>query len=529
MKQNLYHTSKITLFYLKRNKWKMFFWLAGLVLLTRIIPPAFKNIYPDNKELVPVFEMFKSPAMEAMLGKAHLSKVNLASMFAYEMQLFTVILVAIMNILWVAKDTRGEEEDGHLEMMLALPVGRIAILASAVIQQAILNAVMGIIIGIGLTMMNISHFTVEGGFLYGATLAASGWMFGMLTLVISQLAVTRSQTTGISISLLLIMYLMRAIGDVSIQGLSNWVPLGWIAHTEVYTNNYWWPVAALIATGLVLFVIGYILSGRRDIEAGMLPSFPGHAKAGWLLKSLIGMQFRLQRTGIIAWGIGMFVLGLAYGSVFGDLDTFFKNNPILQRMLTGNGSNYAEQFVPILMAIMGMMSTIPVLMAIFKVRKEIAIQRDELILSHPVGRTRYLMSFIWIGLLNSILMVILAGLGMYCGEISSMNHPIAFEKIISASLVYIPAILVFAGLAVLVAGWFGKMSILVYLYLAYCFLVVYLGQLLDVKKWLKSITPFGHVPRLPIADMEWSPLLWILLLAFIFIVTGLIGFRRRDI
>ena len=120
-------------------------------------------------------------------------------------------------------------------------------------------------------------------------------------------------------------------------------------------------------------------------------------------------------------------------------------------------------------------------MAIFKVRKEIAIQRDELILSHPVGRTRYLMSFIWIGLLNSILMVILAGLGMYCGEISSMNHPIAFEKIISASLVYIPAILVFAGLAVLVAGWFGKMSILVYLYLAYCFLVVYLGQLLDVK------------------------------------------------
>ena len=56
----------------------------------------------------------------------------------------------------------------------------------------------------------------------------------------------------------------------------------------------------------------------------MLPSFPGHAKAGWLLKSLIGMQFRLQRTGIIAWGIGMFVLGLAYGSVFGDLDTFLK-------------------------------------------------------------------------------------------------------------------------------------------------------------------------------------------------------------
>ena len=61
---------------------------------------------------------------------------------------------------------------------------------------------------------------------------------------------------------------------------------------------------------------------------------------------------------------------------------------------------------------MGMIATIPVLMAMFKIRKEMAIHREELILSHPISRTRYLMSFVWIGLLNSIVMIILAAASM---------------------------------------------------------------------------------------------------------------------
>lgn len=529
MKQSLHHTSKVTLFYLKRNKWKMAFWLIGLIALTLVIPQSFANLYPNQKELVPMFEMFKSPAMEAMLGKAHLSQVNIATMFGYEMQLFTVILVAIMDILFVAKDTRGDEEEGRLEILRALPIGRRSVLMSAVIQQVIVNVLLGVIIAIGLMFTGIAHFTNEGAWLYGLSLASAGFMFGMLTLLLAQLARTSSQTVGISISLLLVMYLVRAVGDVSADWLSNIVPLGWIPQTAVYSSNHWWPVICLTLLAILLLVFAWILNGHRDAEAGLLPERAGHDHASRLLKSPLGFQLRLQRTGLIAWAIGMFVLGLSYGSVFGDLDSFFKNNPMLQRMLTGNGHNYAEQFVPILMAIMGMVSTIPVLMALFKIRKEIRIGRTELVLSHALSRTRYFMSFIWIGLLNSVVMVSLAALGMYVGEAASMKHPITFDKIMNAGLVYIPAILVFLGIAVCILGWFEKLSILVYLYLGYSFLVIYLGQLLNVKKWMKEITPFGHVPRLPIADMNWTNLFVMLCIAFVLLGIGLYGFRRRNI
>ncbi|MDY5060983.1 ABC transporter permease [Staphylococcus simulans] len=529
MTQKLLTLSRIMLFYLKRNKWAIIFWLVGLVALTLMIPQSFANLYPDQQALAPLFEMFKNPAMEAMLGKFSLDQMNIATMFSYEMLMFTVILVSIMNILFVSKDSRGDEEAGRLALLTALPVGRATLILSTIIQQGLINLILGVSITIGLMFTGIDHFTVEGAWLYGMIIAVSGFMISMLALLVAQFTTTQSQTTGISISLLLVMYLLRAIGDVSASWLSYIVPLGWVTRADIYSHNHWWPVTALCVTSVVLMLLAMVVNGQRDMESGLLPTFKGHRRLSLLLKSPFGLQLRLQRTGIIVWAIGMLMLGLSYGSVFGDLESFFKDNPLLQRMLTGKGNNYAEQFVPILMAIMGMVSTIPVLMAIFKIQKEIKLSHTESVLALPIHRTRYFMSFIWIGLINSFLMISLAALGMYIGAVSSMDKAIAFHKIITAGLVFVPAILVFAGLAVCIVGWFKKGSLLVYLYLAYSFLVVYLGQLLNIKQWLKKVTPFGHVPRLPIADMDWSATIIMLVIALILFISGIVGFKYKDI
>src|SRR5690625_5638979 len=48
------------------------------------------------------------------------------TMMAHQMLLFTMIAVAIMNILLVARHTRADGQSGRLEHIIALPVGRIA-------------------------------------------------------------------------------------------------------------------------------------------------------------------------------------------------------------------------------------------------------------------------------------------------------------------------------------------------------------------------------------------------------------------
>ncbi|MHD0396675.1 ABC transporter permease [Staphylococcus simulans] len=521
--------SKMIGFYLKCHQWAIICWLVGIVVLTLIIPQSFAKLYPDKQALAPLFEMIQNPAMQAMLGKFHLGQMTIATMFGYEMLMFTVILVGIMNILFVSKDIRGDEEEGRLALLTALPVGRHTLMLGTMIRQLFINVVLGIAISIGLLYTGIDGFTVEGAWLYGALLATSGFMMAMLTLCVAQFTTTQSQTTGVSISVLLIMYFMRAMGDVSASWLALSVPLGWVTRSDVYSQNHWWPVIALLGSALIFMIASLILNHQRDMASGLLPNFRGQRRVSHVLKSPFGLQLRLQRTGMMVWGIGMLMLGLSYGSVFGDMEHFFKDNPLLQRMLTGKGDHYVEQFVPILMAIMGMVSTIPVLMALFKVQKEIRLQHTEIVLARPVHLLRYLMSFIWIGLINSVLMVSFAAIGMYIGAVSSMDKPLAFHQLLAAGLVYTPAILVFLGLAVCVIGWLKQGSLLVYVYLAYSFIVIYLGQLLNVKPWLKQITPFGHVPRLPIADMDWQATSIMLIIAFVLFIAGMMGFKSKDI
>jgi len=107
---NLFNgVGQLTLFYLKTHKWKMLFWILGIVVLTVIIPPTFKSMYPHKSDMQPIVETSKNPAMEAMLGPGQFEHVTVGVLFTHEMLLFTSILVAIMSILRVSKSTRGDE------------------------------------------------------------------------------------------------------------------------------------------------------------------------------------------------------------------------------------------------------------------------------------------------------------------------------------------------------------------------------------------------------------------------------------
>src|SRR5699024_10996890 len=131
----------------------------------------------------------------------------------------------------------------------------------------------------------------------------------------------------------LIAYLLRAIGDVA-SGVLSWVsPLGWVTKTEAYSDNHWWPVGWLLVLAAVLFVISYYLHMRRDLEAGFFPPRPGKTRASAILQTPLGLALRLQRTGTIAWAAALLLMGGSYGSVMGDLESFFGGNEALQQLL----------------------------------------------------------------------------------------------------------------------------------------------------------------------------------------------------
>lgn len=523
-------TGKVIKFIVRQDRMKVILWLIGITFFTLIVPLAFEKMYESQQERDALAETMKNPAMTAMIGPGDLNNYTIGAMTAHEMLLFTAIAVGLMSVLLVTRHTRADEEDGRIELIRSLPVGRLSYLNATLIVYVVTNVFLAFITGFGLYKLGIESIDLEGSLLYGATLGATGVFFTSLTALFAQITESARGTLGLSIAFLLIAYLVRAIGDVSNETLSWFSPFGWVTKTETYSNNLWWPVSLIVIVSIVLVIIANYLNAIRDLEAGFLPENPGRKHASRFLQGPLGLTFRIQRVTLIFWAIGMFVLGASYGSVFGDLDSFFEGNELLEQMLVTEGNySFTEQFLPMLMVIMSILAAIPTLMSLLKVYGEEKKGRIELIIGGAVSRIKLLGSYLFNSILTGFMMISFSAIGLWTAAYSVMDNPLSFGTIYSSAIIYYPAVLVMIGFTMLLIGYIPKASSYIWIYIFYTFFVLYLGGLLDVPDWLSKLTPFGYISKLPIEDMEWNNVIILTIVFALTSVAGMIGYKKRDI
>src|SRR5699024_8830901 len=243
-------------------------------------------------------ETMENPAMTAMVGPGDLGNYTVGAMTTHQMLLMTALVVGLMSILLVTRHTRADEEAGRIELIRSLPVGRLAHVHATLLVLVLTNVVLALLTGIGLYALGIESLELEGSFLYGTTLGATGIFFAGVTAVFAQLSETSRGVIGYSIAVLLIAYLVRAVGDVGNETLSLFSPLGWVTQTEAYSTNNWWPILVLVGVAIILFGLAFYLNAIRDLEAGFIAAKPGREHASFFLQSPFGLALRLQRTGM---------------------------------------------------------------------------------------------------------------------------------------------------------------------------------------------------------------------------------------
>jgi len=530
-KQMSSKTGVLSRFLLRQDRFRIPIWLLSLSGITLLTAQAFTGLYATEENRQTIAQTMVNPAMTAMVGKGYgLDNYTFGAMLAHQMLLFTAVTVAIMSILLVARHTRAEEEDGRLELIRSLPAGRLASLNATLIVVIGVNILLALLTAAGLYALGIESIDLEGSLLYGAALAASGIVFAAITAFFSQLSESSRGTIGLSFAALGAAYFIRAIGDVSNETLSWFSPLGWVTGTEVYVNDYWWPILLTLGVSLILIMASLYINSIRDLDAGFLPSRLGKTRASTALQSPIGLALRMQRTGIIAWAIGVLLIGASYGSIFGDLDTFFEDMEIMKDLLSGlEGGSLTEQFIAKLMSIIAMICTIPALMAVFKLKGEEKKGRTEHLLARAVSRNRLLASYMLISLTVGFVMLSLAAIGLGAAAVAVLEDGPSLATIYGAAMVYLPALAIFIGLAVLLIGLLPKLTGITWLYLGYSFFVVYLGGVFQFDEWVGNLTPFGHVPELPIEDVNAVVLILLTIIAAVLTTGGFIGYRNRDI
>lgn len=526
-----YHTGMYFLLMLRRDRLRVTLGLLAVVLLTLVVAEAYTELAATEQERQVMATTMDNPAITAMFGPGHgLDNYTIGAMMGHQMLLFTAVIVAVMSILLMSRNTRGEEERGRVEMIRALSVGRLSNLnaATGIIVGA--NILLVIILGLTLPWLGIDSIDGEGSWLYGSLLGATGVFFASVTALFAQLAESSRGAAGFSFAFLGLAYLIRALGDVSSETLSWFSPLGWISRSQVYVGNYWWPVVAVLGAALALWLLALYLNSFRDLGSGFVPARTGRKNASLFLRGPLGLALKLQGNGVIVWAIGVLVLGASYGSVMGELETYLETMELMQEMLPSvEGVDLTEQFLPMLMSVISIVCGIPVLLVITRLRGEELKHRTEPIMARAVSRSHILVSYIILSLGLSFILQLLALTGLWLAGDAVMEVPVSLETVFNSGMVYLPALWVMVGVAVLLLGLFPQGMGLVWLYLGFSFLVVYLGELLQLPGWVSSLTPFGYVPQLPVEDMDYWAFFILIVTAFCLMVVGLGGYRKRDL
>lgn len=531
MLKQFVNTGILARFILRRDRIRISLWIISLVALTVLIAAMLPDLYSTGEERQIMAETMKNPAITVMLGPGYgLDDYTDGAMMAHFMLVFTALAVAIMNILLTTRYTREDEEEGRIEMIRSLPVGTLSTSAAAIIIMIMVNIVLALLTAFGLYSLGLESMDLMGSLLYGASLGATGIFFTAITGLFSQLTSNTRSALGYSFSFLIISYIVRGIGDVENEVLSLISPLGLILRTEVFVNNYWWPVFVTLGLSISIFILAFYLNSIRDLGSGFISAKPGRRRASIFLLSPLGLSLRLQRTTIISWTLGMLILGMSYGSILGDLEGFIDSSELIQQMIPDSGGySLTERFVPMLMSILSILGTIPVLMYILKLRSEEKKNRSENLLTRAVSRNNILFSYTFVALATAPIIQLMSVLGLWSAATFVMDDPISLNTLIESGFAHLPAMWLMVGLAVFLIGFMPKFTGLTWLYLGYSFFVVYMGDMLQVPEWMAKITPFGHIPQIPMEDIEIEKMLILILIAITLIIAGFIGYNRRDI
>lgn len=372
--------------------------------------------------------------------------------------------------------------------------------------------------------------TTEGNLLFGFSLGVIGLFFAGLTGLIAQIPEnTRSVTAG-TLLLMMGMYLLRGAGDLYSETLARLSPLGLVLRTQVYVNNEWWPLAILMGAGLVLTVLTFVVAGRRDLGAGLLQARAGKREGSPLLHSPGGLSFRLLRNHILIWAVVVFSFAAMYAAVFDEMDRFIQSSDMLRQIFAANPDfTPLEQFVSLLNALMAMLTAIPVLGMVHRLAGEEESGRIDNLYGRAVSRGKNFLAWLVPVFLVSILLQLLVALAFWSvGTYITPQTP-SLQTFLTSALSFLPAIWILVALGAFLVGVFPKKRILSYLYLGFSFFLVYVGSVADFPAWIQKASPFGHVSKYPVEEVEILPLLVMVAITGVLILLAYRGYRQRDL
>ncbi|MGO1481435.1 MAG: ABC transporter permease [Brachybacterium sp.] len=505
-------------------------WTLAMLALVPASILAMEEAYPDQGALDARAMLLDNPSAVMMTGPYFAEdSYTFWAMVANELLLYVLIAGAIMSVLLAVRHTRAEEQSGRLEMIRALPTGRLAPPLAALVIVTLANLAVGAAVAAGALM---SGGPVTDSLALGLATALTGLVFAAIAMVTAQITENAGTASGMALGFLAIAFMVRGIGDVmDRQGswLSWFSPLAWAQQTRVYVDLRWWPLLVSLTAIVVLLVLAAALSRRRDVGAGLRAARNGTPTASSALLAPGGLTRRLVTPGMLAWGIGLFLFAIAFGSLASSLTDFVEQMPAIGEWAPITAEDLTGSFAAFVLTMLTIGPVALIVSGVLRMRtEELEGRLAGLLLA---GTSRTLLALLWylVVLVEVAVMQVLLGLGVGLGVWQATDDQAWIGEMTAASLAYLPAIALCGALALALFGLRLRATGLAWLLVIWAALVTFLGDLLGLPQWARDLSPLEHVSLVPSEDLEFAPLALMGGGAVVLVVAGLLLLRRRDL
>jgi ABC-2 type transport system permease protein len=519
-------TAQLARLVLRRDRVRMPVWVVAILAAVYSSAAAVQELYGTPAALARyAATMGGSPAVAAMSGPP-VALDTVGGVTVYEINTLVLVAVALMAVFLVVRHTRAEEEAGRTEMLRSTVVGRHAPTVAALVVVG--GGTLVVAAGIAATMLGLGLPT-DGSLAYASSIAAYGLAFTAVGACAAQVTAHARGALGIAGALVATAFALRAAGDVGNPALSWLSPMGWVQAVRPFGEERWWPVLLLLVFAVVVLAGTLELTTHRDVGSGLVPPRAGRAHAAPRLGTATGLAVRLQRGALVGWSVGMFLGGVAFGSLTSEVEEFVELSDEVAEVFTGAGQDLVDAFLGTMLLFLALAAAGFTISSVLRLRSEEAAGRLEPLLATGLSRRRWVAGSLAVTLAGTVLVALAGGLGTALADAAVTGDLADIPRVLGGALAYVPALLVLGGVAAALVGWLPRAAVAAWAGMAFCFVIGWLGEVLDFPDWVTRLSPYSHVPLVPAQPMQWDTPAWLLLVAVALVTLGAAKLANRDI
>ncbi len=466
----------------------------------------------------------RSPATAAFNGRPF-DLDTIGGIAVYEVGFFGLLLLPALVLVLAVRWSRGQEDLGRSELVTSMQVGRMAPLLAAVLTLTSIVVVSGALIYPGVIA---AGYESSGTVVYCLALVLFLLVAAAFGFVCAELSQSGRSATILALAGLALMYMIRAVIDGKTWDVSWATPMGWFAEARPYAEAPpAWPLLALAVLAATLFTTAFMIRGRRDLGAGVIP--PRRGPAHGRLKSS-GALIRHLTAGIaLAWAAGALAWGAAIGLLAEEMRTMLESNPALAEALVGQSHTPDGMMTYIVAIFVGLMAAAMGLQGVTRFAAEEIEGRLGVVMSTSVSRARF-----WAIAVATIAFEVIAVLlaGGIAFELAALATGAEVETVrgnLTTMLAYAAPVAVITAIGLALFAVSPRWAAGGWLVLLWATVVAILGKTLQLPQWARDLSPIEHLGNIPIDPLDTTTWWTLLTIGFLLVIAAVPRLVKRDL